>query len=65
MRRFEAKNKFYYNGRSYQAGEQFDALSEKDAAQLRVFWKEVREVSADEPPPTSRQRYRTRDMRKQ
>lgn len=57
--RFEALQRFYYNGRHYQAGEQFDTAQDSDADALRLLWKEVKEISA---APRARH-YRTRDMR--
>lgn len=57
--RFEALQRFYYNGRNYKAGEQFDTAQDSDAAALRLLWKEVKEI-AETPRP---RHYRTRDIR--
>jgi hypothetical protein len=60
--RFEALQKFYWQGHYLNAGDSFEA-NEREAVALRLMHKEVKEVEQDEARP--RQRYRTRDMRKQ
>ena len=51
--RFEALENFYYNGRKWKRGEQFDALSEKDAVTLRMCWKDVKQVNGPAKPMTT------------
>lgn len=63
MTKLIAKERFYYNGRNLEAGEEFEAL-EQDVA-LLTHSVSPRAVSPLDPVAPQKRRYIRRDMRPQ